>query len=688
MARRQSSNLIFVHHKRTGEVDICRVDGFSKRRKTPHTPRSCGLHYISTDLSKFCRCPNPRRHRFLSPVASESTRLAANLTQFLEQHDLEASSLTHFCAYRQQQQAVWAHEGVCIADFHYATRQKDVVCRCTKPNNHGQGVVRNHDIVELCAEFFRRNQNKMTCTRAQWHMACVVSKGDHSPDSDSFKYDSRSFQELLHNHKQELLNHPLPSPRSDLKQFFSGPNGYPDIPEQVWENARPSLWNSRRGSETSCSTPLGTAATPQTPVGGPAHMSGRRHSVALEQSRRSAVATVWSTIQRDAAGEAQESARNSSQAPMTSSRRSSLGSQSNHLTRSRGLGDRIAQPGLETVCPKPSPVELAVNVTPVEVPYFEPSAELPTEYAYSNSLRELEDSGRYVDYDRLGKQSFSGVKMSSSQRQQSPVNISSIHDAAEMPSQREYVSRHVLTCSDTNPPPIGDCSLCTEPYRSQSKSKILLPSCGHFLHKRCLIADFRIRDETIGQCPMCGIALCQRTLIDRIQTDREAIFHTQFTKLANEVRIEFPHRGETALLESEEELAAAQLRLLKDYVDAHTQDTWVHGDSVRAESNWYAAVIEPATKLFKGWNKSSQQSKYFTDHDAFVEILAWAELVRFMSVRIRGHECSELHREFMLVIRRSGDETKSWKCSHSGVLACETIVQDACSVALICTRSS
>jgi hypothetical protein len=50
-------------------------------------------------------------------------------------------------------------------------------------------------------------------------------------------------------------------------------------------------------------------------------------------------------------------------------------------------------------------------------------------------------------------------------------------------------------------------------------------------------------------------------------------FATQFTKLANEVRIEFSHRSETALLESDEELAAAQLRLLKDYVDAHTQDT-------------------------------------------------------------------------------------------------------------------
>jgi hypothetical protein len=154
------------------------------------------------------------------------------------------------------------------------------------------------------------------------------------------------------------------------------------------------------------------------------------------------------------------------------------------------------------------------------------------------------------------------------------------------------------------------------------------------------------------------------------------------------VRIEFPHRGETALLESEEELAAAQLRLLKDYVDAHAQDAWVHGDNVRAEFNWYAAVIEPATKLSKGWNKSSQQSKYFTDHDAFVEFLAWAELVRFMSVRIHGHGCSELHREFMLVLRRSGGETKSWKRSHSGVLGCEKIVQDACSIALTCTRSS
>ncbi|KAF2823183.1 hypothetical protein CC86DRAFT_409116 [Ophiobolus disseminans] len=103
---------------------------------------------------------------------------------------------------------------------------------------------------------------------------------------------------------------------------------------------------------------------------------------------------------------------------------------------------------------------------------------------------------------------------------------------------------------------------------------IHLHASGHLLHEQCLVAEFRVRDQAIGKCPICNLALCERGLADRIDTDRVAIFGLQTTKLRTEVRVEFPQRGEVARLQSEEELAAAQLRLLNDYINTHAEEVW------------------------------------------------------------------------------------------------------------------
>jgi hypothetical protein len=120
---RQSSNLVFVHRKRTGEVEIRRADGFS-RPKAPRTPIPIHLHYTSHDRSNFCRCPNPSRHKFSTAVVSHSTHLAANLTRYLDHHDLEASSTVHLHAYNQQRRDDWVRQGIRIANFHYATNKE------------------------------------------------------------------------------------------------------------------------------------------------------------------------------------------------------------------------------------------------------------------------------------------------------------------------------------------------------------------------------------------------------------------------------------------------------------------------------------------------------------------------------------------------------------------------------------
>jgi hypothetical protein len=143
-----------------------------------------------------------------------------------------------FYAYQRSQNDYWASSRVHVEGFHYATAQKDVVCRCTKPNNHGQGCVRNTEIIEMCAEFFCRNKAKMTCTKAQWRMAGTVSPGNNAsqrfiapnkdaaniipvegdiiPKSFPFKYDSKSTTDLLRARANAIVDTPYPSPKSDM----------------------------------------------------------------------------------------------------------------------------------------------------------------------------------------------------------------------------------------------------------------------------------------------------------------------------------------------------------------------------------------------------------------------------------------------------------------------------------------
>jgi hypothetical protein len=409
MARsRKSDNLIFVHHK-WGEVEIRRADGFSKRPQTPQTPMPRHLHHTAQDLSSFCQCSNSKRHGHLKPFGSDSVYLAANLKLYLNQHCHETSSMDSFRAYKEKQQADWAHDGVCIGDFHYATKQKDVVCRCTKPNNHGQGQVCNPEIVELCAEYYLRNSNKVTCSKFQWRLAKAVSSGGKRSDSDSFKYDLQSVQDVLQ-----------PSPRSNMAYHRSGSNSSSDIPEEVWVKARPSLWNGRRGLETSCSTPLGTAATHPSPRVS-AHPRRQTQYLPLQSARRASVSTVWSTVQRDAASDAPEVVLESSQASLLASRidspksilfrksilqcktvKGTLAPHRNHLARSLDLGDILAQPTRE--CSRdPKRAELPAHKIPIELPDRESLVELPTKLPqslaiHSPTLRELGVTKSYMDY--------------------------------------------------------------------------------------------------------------------------------------------------------------------------------------------------------------------------------------------------------------------------------------------------
>jgi hypothetical protein len=218
-------------------------------------------------------------------------------------------------ACEDQQEIEWAHSGVYVHQFHYASKDKDIVCRCSRPNNHGRGPVRNPEILELCADFFRRNKAKMTCKQCQWRSVNVIPHVDGSPARDSFEYDSSSTQDLLRSRDKLNLDPPLLIARPNKTRIRGDVDIQPGIPKNVWKGARPAMWDDRPGSETSRSTPLGTAISAYFPRIGFDHkiLSG---PPPLVLSQRTSVVTNWSTNQREAvAGMAPEISPKSCECP-------------------------------------------------------------------------------------------------------------------------------------------------------------------------------------------------------------------------------------------------------------------------------------------------------------------------------------------------------------------------------------
>lgn len=301
---RRNSNLVLVRHKKNGALEVRRTSDFSTSPKMPATPLPWHLHFTNEDHMCVCRCQHSRRHKKSSPVSSESKYPAAKLLQYLDSHKLEACSIADSHASEIRGRETLESEGILVDGFHYATKQKDVVCRCTAPNNHGKGAMRNPEIVERCVEFFRKNVNTMTCTKKQWRAVKMPSQEGSSSDRDFSKYGSKSTHNLLQGREQLNYDSAPLTPHPDLMHLCNGLHGASDMPGRVWESARPSMWDARRGSTTSCSTPLGTALSPKFPVVSGLGSLRASRSASIRSPRRKSVATVWSDVQRDAAGQA------------------------------------------------------------------------------------------------------------------------------------------------------------------------------------------------------------------------------------------------------------------------------------------------------------------------------------------------------------------------------------------------
>ncbi|KAI4712813.1 hypothetical protein J4E89_001788 [Alternaria sp. Ai002NY15] len=212
------------------------------------------------------------------------------------------------------------------------------------------------------------------------------------------------------------------------------------------------------------------------------------------------------------------------------------------------------------------------------------------------------------------------------------------------------------------------------------------------MHDRCLMDNLRTLDEKVGRCPICQVYLCNRNLAERIGNDIEQIFELQVNPLREEVTLEFPQRSKGIICSTEEGVAVTQLRLLKDYVDVHAEELFRLWEGNRAEPDWFGGVVRPAVQLFQGWNPA-MRSRFFSNEDAFLKLLAWAELVRLMNIscakKRQAHDSDahfprlgELHRKFLKAVERYNKEKMSWDTSRSGVYEHDRIATDIVEVAM------
>ena len=697
-----NSNYVFVRSKHTKEIDIRRANEFSPRSTSSTPLKDRVLHYIGLDRKVVCHCSNPKQHYEKTfNVASESTHLNASLALYMNRHHMKSCTIADFKKFRERRKTQWTKQGVDVDMFHYASKDKDAVCRCSKPGNHDYGAPRNPEIIGQCAEFFCGHMEATRVEKKQW----LRVDGDTPP----------AYSTGLQSGRCDSPDTPLDSSHKDSSSVYSRsadqvtrvtssrqrrplvPKVEEDIPSQVWDKARPSVCIPGYGTSSALSTPMGTVFPPTSSsctVRG--SMSVGKRQVSVNPSRRDFTSTYWSQVQREAGGKDED-----------------FGIPSGSTADMDTLADDIET---MTIRELPvsfrnplAPVAAAMEDTPLlRADIFTPVAELPAH----RSLAELPAKsfrGRHTptlkglegrDWDTVSELEAKKRPGSSgtSRSMRKSVGLSSLFEqvlqtaGSSLPDQKEFFFQHAILTSRTSPAPVGDCQLCKLPYQDERKRTIKLPDCGCFLHERCLLDNLRALDQDFGRCPICRLTICVRTLADCVNSDRQAIFDSQFTALRSEFFVVFPHRDEAVKCMSEEEVAIALCRLVKDYVDVHTEELFRLWEANLAEPDWYASVVRPVVQLFQGWNPATR-NRYFPHSETFLKLIVWAELVRlmnttrFMTKLTHGEhalfpQLQQLHYKFALGRNRYELEKKTQRADSAEAFDCEKIALDVVRLAM------
>ncbi|KZM23432.1 zinc ion binding [Ascochyta rabiei] len=295
----KKAEIVLARSKRTSEKYPVRTSHLSGS-----CPSSRGLvpflHYTDDTHLKACRCLEAEEHERSHPVSDDDKNLAIAVARYLGKFGLESCLQSVFHQYYEQKKIEWALNNVRAERFHYSSKNKDFVCRCDLHQHRNYRRVHNPEIQELCAEFFQLNTTETGCTQEQWRKFDVKSQKSFAAQSNweadlvetrtslprlrksALEYDSPTGIELIKSREECLQgfhgyrSRRSSSPRkrhatksSHMAHLSSRSNGVTDIPEDVWRVSRPSVYLGQYETESTMSTPLGSAATPAWHNAGP-----------------------------------------------------------------------------------------------------------------------------------------------------------------------------------------------------------------------------------------------------------------------------------------------------------------------------------------------------------------------------------------------------------------------------------
>lgn len=677
----EKTDYVFVRSRRTKMIDIRRANELSPRRGTNPKTHDSSLHFVGSNREQICRCSNPRRHgEKVFSVASESIHLNASLSLYMTRHGMESCTATEFQKYSQRREAQWAKEGVLVNDFHYGSQEKDLVCRCTQPDGHGYGPPRNPEIIEQCAEFFCLHKNRTRVSKMQWkrvngdtpppYGSGARSDSEYSQESNMGTFrnsdseppaTSKSKREMKMRSKVALLTPQFRVSHRDCAAMQQEP----EMPSQVWQNCRPSLWARQDGVSSTVSTPLGSSFSP---FSGPSRVPATAPLL-----NHPSVSTSWSKVLRDAGMDDRDmrSKRTGLKtAPLGKLPQiDSGGKKANmHVAHRPSIEDAYQlQPvaynsfAEKEVDKEAAGQHLASNVSATELSACASVAELPGDLRPQQHIPTLERlEGRKLnaisEMEAEAKKTMDQIETMSNRMsclKHSSDLFNSLLEQIQHPTRSSLTGRARRLNSATMPSPRA-----SEPNRD---------------YEECVE-----RPQGAKAAPVH-----KEGLADRINALRGVIFGSQVTPLQKTLRVEFPQRSEAIVCISEEDVSVAQLLLLNDHVDTHAVEAFHLWETKGIEPDWHADVIQPAVRLFQGWNRSFRDLLSYL-HQAFLNLIAWAELLRLMKDSHAGLGSSQDASKMLPWIEQLQDEfveakefyekaKETWRMGLHKALSCDKV---------------
>jgi hypothetical protein len=170
--------------------------------------------------------------------------------------------------------------------------------------------------------------------------------------------------------------------------------------------------------------------------------------------------------------------------------------------------------------------------------------------------------------------------------------------------------------------------------------------------------------------------------------DKKAIFGDKNTEIGFEMNVEYPDDQHYVPVKTEEQLAAIQLRILKDNIADALDKEWAARSLDGSIPDWEVVVATALHKFKKTDCFPGRHCRYMPDEDAFLIFVCWAELTRVVNKAKCAHSrvpefgkyafppLNGLHRRFLDSKKQFAAEKRYMNMNSNGILPCEYIARD------------